>query len=96
MTQLSDYQDSDLYKPAIIKDHLQQWDNYQIYSLYCVDRIYVATGTKTYYTGVAFSPFDGSPNDTSKIFNDFVAVQEFSPYRKIPCNFRAIAIAYPG
>jgi hypothetical protein len=40
--------DEDIYKPKVLKPSLAQYDNYQIYSLVCVDRE-VATIQKTYY-----------------------------------------------
>jgi hypothetical protein len=39
---------NDDYLPAVPKPSLQQYDNYQIYDIVCVDRSY-ATNTKEYY-----------------------------------------------
>jgi hypothetical protein len=94
MTQLTDYQDSDPYKPLAIKDYVHQYDNFQIYSLYCIDRIYSISGTKVYYTGDSVSGYDGTPTDGTVFAKDFVAVQAYSPHRKIPCDFRSIANQY--
>jgi hypothetical protein len=81
VSQLSDYQDSDPYKPAIVKDPLHQYDNYQIYSLYCLDRQRVTVS-------------DGVSSDSTIEFTAWLAVQSYSPYRVIPCNFSQIAGVY--
>lgn len=41
----------DSHKPAVLKPSLAQWDNYQIYTLVCVDRSYAATKQEYYQTG---------------------------------------------
>jgi hypothetical protein len=94
MTSISNYLAGDSYAPPIAKDHLQQYDNYQIYSFYCLDRIRSVSGAKVYYNGQPFMPYNGSIGDASEVFTEWVAVQQYSPYREIPCNFRAIAIQY--
>jgi hypothetical protein len=39
---------NDLYKPQTSKPSLQQYDNYQIYTLVCIDRVFANTKTEYY------------------------------------------------
>lgn len=76
------YLQNDSYKPPAPLPSLQQYDNYQIYSLFCVDRNFEAT-------------IAGVQNDYSSKFNNWLAVQIYSPYRKIPCNFTDVISNHP-
>lgn len=67
--------------PAVSKPLLQQYDNYQIYDLYCID----VTIDKTNY--------DGSHKQVFQLQNSFLAVQAYSCL-PIKCNFNAIASQY--
>ena len=49
---LFDPLDLDQHKPAVLKPSLAQWDNYQIYTLVCVDRSYAANKKEYYQTGL--------------------------------------------
>lgn len=42
---------NDSYRPQTLKPSLSQWDNYQIYTLACVDRTYESTKQEYYQTG---------------------------------------------
>jgi hypothetical protein len=42
----------DPLKPPVLKPSLAQWDNYQIYTLVCVDRSYEANKQEYYQTGL--------------------------------------------
>lgn len=100
MTSINNYLPDDLYKPPVPRAALQQYDNYQIYSLFCVDVIYEVTksiASRTYFSSTGFGPLNTTtttqqqPSD----FEDWVAVQKYSPMGKIACNFDAIVGAYP-
>lgn len=71
----------DQYKPAVLKESLAQWDNYQNHSLYCVDINYTST-----VNGVSI-------NGTG-VFTSFLAVQAYST-DSIPFNFDELVQAYP-
>lgn len=43
--------DEDIYKPQVLKSSLAQWDNYQIYTMVCVDRSYETTKSEYYQVG---------------------------------------------
>ena len=72
---------NDPYAPPISKPSLQQYDNYQIYDLYCVDII-----SDVVIDGVMSGKQD-------KGFY-LLAVQAYSP-SIVKCNFNALAIQYP-
>jgi hypothetical protein len=68
----------DPLKPSVIKPSLAQWDNYQIYTLVCVDRSYATTKQEYYQTGYngLLAVFDSTthtanllPYDPTKITN---------------------------
>lgn len=74
---------NDNYKPTVSKPSLQQYDNYQIYDIYCKDIVY--------------SPMviEGNINSPPPLFKkDFLAVQRFSSI-SIDCDFTQIASTYP-
>jgi hypothetical protein len=72
----------DVYAPSVPKPAAQQWDNYQIYDLYCTDRIF-----EVKKNGVIQPP-------EKIVFRDFLAVQAYHP-SAIGCDFDAIVRAYP-
>jgi hypothetical protein len=74
---------SDPYAPSASNPSLQQYDNYQIYDLHCVDIVYSQT-----INGVEQAPFI----DRKK---QWLAVQVFDPSGIIPCNFAQIVLDYP-
>jgi hypothetical protein len=84
MTAITDYfaANSDPYAPLVPIDSLQQYDNYQIHDLYCIDVIYGSINTIT------------SP---PSLFRSFLAVevyrfkQDYIPYT----DFNLIAQTYP-
>ena len=81
MSTIADYLINDDYRPPIPKAHLQQYDNYQIHHLYCVDIICQRTS--------------GPPGDTDDlIFQSFIAVQAYD-ITNIECDFDEIIQAYP-
>lgn len=81
--------DEDQYKPPTPKNSLQQYDNYQIYSLFCTD---ITSNTEKNVT----VPYVQTTNTLNTVkMKSFVAVQKYSPYRKIPCDFDALIIAHP-
>ena len=82
MSQITDYLASDPYRPAVSLPSLDQYDNYQIYNLFCVDK-----NVQVSVNGVAGS--------YSIKMNDWLAVQAYSPFRKIPTDFREIVLAHP-
>jgi hypothetical protein len=43
--------DEDIHKPQVLKSSLAQFDNYQIYTLVCVDRSYETIKDEYYQTG---------------------------------------------
>jgi hypothetical protein len=51
MPELFSALDEDIHKPQVLKQSLAQWDNYQIYTLVCVDRSYSTTKQEYYQTG---------------------------------------------
>jgi hypothetical protein len=61
---------------------LQQYDNYQIYNLYCRDTVY-----QVLKDGIL------QPNEIH-LFRSFLAVQSYSPYG-IPDDFDSIIRSYP-
>lgn len=67
--------------PLVSKPSLQQYDNYQIYDIYCVDIIYdvVLNGITT--------------NKQDKGIYQ-LAVQAYSP-NVVKCDFNALVIQYP-
>lgn len=79
MSTIADYLINDDYRPSNPKPHLQQYDNYQIYDLYCEDIL---------------NSFNGAIANQIQN-KSFTAVQKFSPHGNILCDFRALAILYP-
>jgi hypothetical protein len=82
---ISDYLPDDEYKPLNPKPGLQQYDNYQIYDMYCIDINYRRIET------------DGSKQkaeDVPKKRLCWLAVQSYSP-SIINCDFNAIVKNYP-
>ncbi|MGL6343339.1 MAG: hypothetical protein ACRC80_29895 [Waterburya sp.] len=65
--------------PAIPKPSLQQYDNYQIYDIYCEDIIYTPLP-------------EGCPDDI--LMRDLLAVQKYHP-TPILFDFDSIAQQYP-
>jgi hypothetical protein len=82
MAQINDYLIGDPYRPPLPLPALQQYDNYQIYSLFCVDKM------------ISVVVNNVSGNYTNKL-NDWIAIQSYSPFRKIPLDFRSIILAHP-
>ena len=79
---ISTYLANDGYKPSIPKPSLQQYDNYQIYSVYCEDIVY--------------SGLPASSNIPSPVKQrNFLAVQSMAPSGSIKCNFSQIVDLYP-
>ena len=79
---ISTYLPDDEYKPSISKPSLQQYDNYQIYSVYCEDIVY--------------SSLPASSNIPIPVKQrNFLAVQSMSPSGLIKCNFSEIVDLYP-
>lgn len=75
-------QDSSL--PQVHKASLQQYDNYQIYDIFCTDSIRT-------------SVINGSsPQDSSLLKRNFLAVQAYDVNGQIPLDFALIATTYPG
>lgn len=75
---------SDPYAPSVSVPSLQQYDNYQIYDLHCVD--------------IESSSFtNGIPNGIALVEKEsFLAVQVFHPdYAEIPCIFSQLVLEYP-
>ena len=81
MSAVGDYLINDEYRPLIPKPHLQQYDNYQIHHLYCVD-IFCQKNR------------DGNVTPDDLIFQSFIAVQAYD-IADIECNFDEIIQAYP-
>jgi hypothetical protein len=79
---ISAYMTGDIYAPVISKSSLQQWDNYQIHSVYCVDSIRSEI--------INSNP----PIDATIKFTSFLAVQSYG-LNDIDCNFDSIAQLYP-
>jgi hypothetical protein len=76
------YMTGDIYAPVFFKPSLQQWDNYQIHSVYCVDSIRNQVID------------NAQPTDSTSIFKSFLAVQHYHT-SDIPCDFDAICRLYP-
>jgi hypothetical protein len=76
------YMTGDDYAPVISKPSLQQWDNYQIYDISCVDiRVDIANSNNL--------------NNSSNIsLASFIAVQSYN-HTPIKCNFNNIINIYP-
>lgn len=72
----------DSYLPAIPKPSLQQYDNYQIYDMHCVDILYEHT--------VGQSILKPNPRDVQ---SNWLAVQVYS-IGIIPCDFNKIVSKY--
>ena len=79
---ISAYLLNDPYRPLVPKSSLQQYDNYRIYDLVCVDEV------KTTYSAGSVV------NVTSKKQQDFLAIQAYSVIPILP-DFVAIVNAYP-
>ena len=79
--QIYQYMTEDVYAPETLKPSLQQYDNYQIYDLYCED-----------ITFQVASSVDGNYANLIKNKNR-LAVQAYS-IQPIPCNFDAIIKQY--
>jgi hypothetical protein len=83
---ISVYMADDPYTPSISKPELQQWDNYQIHDLYCIDVIYEPITI----SGVTISP------PPSLILKSFLAVEVYHPSSVLtPVDFTLIAKLYP-
>jgi hypothetical protein len=81
---ISTYLIDDNYAPTIPKPALQQYDNYQIYDLYCVDRpISIVDG----YDFEAYKYV--TPSSSNNSMQSWLAVQRYSPDR-ITLDFEAI------
>lgn len=80
--EISMYIGDDAYAPPIPKPSLQQYDNYQIYDMYCFDTLSQRNSTKN---GIEI---------LSKTNIRTIAVQAYSP-SPILCNFDAIVRRYP-
>ncbi len=77
---------NDTYRPPISKPSLQQYDNYQIYDIYCFD---VVSNTKV------INSISGETNTVSnQLKQGFIAVQAYSPDAPILCDFSTIAEQY--
>jgi hypothetical protein len=70
--------------PSSPKPSLQQYDNYQIYDLFCTDKI------------MSISVNAEPPQQQIKKQQNFLAVQAFDPRYQIPVNFTFIATTYKG
>jgi hypothetical protein len=77
---INDYLVGDAYAPTVLKPSLQQYDNYQIYSIACVD---------VNYRG--YSTNNDIPPDV--LFTRFIAWQTYSIV-SIRCDFNAIVNTY--
>jgi hypothetical protein len=83
MANIADYlPDDDPTVPLIPKPRLQQYDNYQIYHVMCVD------------VQSTVSNINGQVTNVSDLNISPLAVQAYSPHL-ITCNFVAIANTYP-
>jgi hypothetical protein len=89
--QINFYLNDDKYKPVTPLPSLQQYDNYQIYSLYCVDTNVASTRTESITGGGTYTSSSNGSNQK----NSFIAVQTYNVYSKIPCDFRSIIQTYP-
>jgi hypothetical protein len=78
------YLPNDSYKPPIDKPELGQYDNYQIYDIYCDDIVYEI---------LTINGHDVDPPEPVK-FKNFLAVERVSPIGAIECDFNAIANIY--
>jgi hypothetical protein len=81
---IQDYLPNDNYKPKISKPSLQQWDNYQIYDLFCTEIKYglIPQNTRASLT---------TPD--IQIESKILAVEQYNP--NIICvDFRGIASQY--
>jgi hypothetical protein len=78
---ISQYLLNDDYRPSTPKPSLQQWDNYQIHSVYCVDSIRNRIE-------------NNQSTDATSRFESFLAVQHYHT-SDIPCDFDAICRLYP-
>lgn len=79
---ISFYLQNDSYKPLTSKPSLQQYDNYQIYDISCVD----------IETSIVNSNNLNNSNNT--LVTSFIAVQAYST-TQIKCNFNNIINTYP-
>jgi hypothetical protein len=66
--------DKDIHKPQVLKRSLAQYDNYQIYTLVCVDRSYATTKQEYYQTGY---------NGLSAVLDPATHVANLVPYNPI-------------
>jgi hypothetical protein len=73
----------DNYKPTISKPSLQQYDNYQINDLYCIDIVYLP---------ISDLPNVEPPEPILK--KSFLAVEVVAPNTSISCDFNTIANTY--
>jgi hypothetical protein len=87
MSVIADYFDTtnDPYRPSFDKPELGQWDNYQIYDLYCVDLPVESTLVAGTYTNNYIEPNN---------FNQFLAVQAVG-IRPVTLDFTRIVLDYP-
>jgi hypothetical protein len=74
MSDLFSALDEDIHKPQVLKLSLAQWDNYQIYTLVCVDRSY--TTTKQEY-------YQSSYNGLLTVLDPITHVANLVPYNPI-------------
>jgi hypothetical protein len=106
MSNISNWLANDTYKPENLKESLAQWDNYQIYTLMCLDypidyEIYrTSPNTFGHDTGDIYSGRSDSTWDLKayadyrfsqvELMNAFVAVQTYN-VSTIPINFIEIS-----
>jgi hypothetical protein len=69
---------NDAYKPVVSKPSLQQYDNYQIYDIHCIDIAYAVSN------GAIIQP---------ELQKSFIAVQAYNP-TPILCDFNQIIATY--
>lgn len=96
------------YKPPVLKPSLAQWDNYQIYTLVCMDRTFFLTRTKYFNVGSQLTFTFGSNNIASMVpysppkienesemilRNNFLAFQSFAP-KGVKVNFLSYINTY--
>jgi hypothetical protein len=74
---------NDIYKPSVSKPSLQQYDNYQIHDMYCIDII---------YSSIPSLPTASVPPSVKQ--KAWLAVERVSPLGLISCDFGAIAETY--
>jgi hypothetical protein len=87
--QISEYMTNDPYAPLVPKPELQQYDNYQIHDLYCVDIVY----TNSYIGSISNNTIH-PPN----LFRSWIAVEVYRNPRQFDylpyTDFNLIAQTY--